>query len=183
MARKNKRKKKEYRDRLGFDPRKYISGGTACVTGRGNYLHPMYFPSRNPKRGDIWFADLGEHPGTSVQSGCRPVLIVSNDIGNLHAETMNVLPMTRHLKKPDLPCHTELQPEFITEAAQMLEPSMILAEQVTTISKYQLRNFVGKIADTDFLNRIDHALSAQLGMTEINHIDHSETREREGELI
>ena len=34
---------------------------------------------RTPHRGDIWFAELGDHTGTSVQGGCRPVLIISND--------------------------------------------------------------------------------------------------------
>ena len=58
--------------------------------------------------------------------------------------------------------------------------AMILAEQVTTISKHQLRNYVGKIADADFLNRIDHALSAQLGMVEIDHADNGDN-ENHGE--
>ncbi len=93
---------------------------------------------RAPHRGDIWFADLGCHPGTSIQAGCRPVLIVSNDIGNTYAGTLNVLPMTRHLKKPELPCHKELNPEAVGDLKQELNASMILAEQITTISKLQL---------------------------------------------
>ncbi|MBR7037703.1 MAG: type II toxin-antitoxin system PemK/MazF family toxin [Oscillospiraceae bacterium] len=89
MARKNNRIKTEYQQGLGFDTRKYTT--PAPIT-----THQV--PDRTPLRGDIWFASLGMHPATSVQGGTRPVVIVSNDIGNLHAATVNVVPMTRHLK-------------------------------------------------------------------------------------
>jgi mRNA interferase MazF len=103
-----------------------------------------------------------------VQGGCRPVLIVSNDVGNTYAETLNVLPMTRQLKKPNLPCHTELDPQAIADKHQMMDNSMILAEQITTISKDQLRNYVGRIEKRDLQDSIDHAVSIQLGLTPIS---------------
>ena len=92
------------------------------------------------------------------------MFIVSNDTGNTHAETINVLPMTRHLKRPNLPCHTQLDPDAVTNVYQRLDTSMILAEQITTISKSQLRNFAGKITDEKLLNQIDQAVSTQLGL-------------------
>ena len=91
---------------------------------------PVSVGMRRPKRGDVWFADLGTHPDTSVQDGCRPVFIISNDIGNQHEDTINILPMTRHLKRQSLPCHTQIEPGMITDAKQSLAPSIILAEQV-----------------------------------------------------
>lgn len=171
MGRKNKRKSTEYRDRLGFNPRKYIrpsiAGGSA-YSPTYPYSNPYsnYRRRENPipRRGDIWFAELGEHPGTSVQGGCRPVFIVSNDVGNTHAETVNVLPMTRHLKRPNLPCHTQLDPAALSNTYQKLDASMILAEQITTISKSQLRNYAGKVTDEELLNQIDQAVSTQLGL-------------------
>ena len=108
------------------------------------------------------------HAGTSVQGGCRPVLIVSNDVGNTYAETLNVLPMTRQLKKPDLPCHTELDPETITDKHQLMDNSMILAEQITTISKDQLRNYVGRIEGEDLIAAVNRAVSMQLGLTPLS---------------
>ena len=155
MARKNNRMKTEYQQGLGFDPRKYTT--PAPIT-----THQA--PDRTPLRGDIWFASLGMHPATSVQGGTRPVVIVSNDIGNLHAATVNVVPMTRHLKKPELPCHTQLDPDSISDKRLPLDPSMVLAEQLTTISKYALRSYVGHISDADALNRIEHAVAEQLGL-------------------
>lgn len=160
MARKNKRLKTEYHRGLGFDPRKYMtsySHQTRCES--------IPTPDRAPKRGDIWFARLGTHPHSSVQSGCRPVIVISNNIGNAHADTVNVLPLTRHMKKPDLPCHTELTPGEIIDTHQILDTSMILAEQITTIGKNTLLNYVGKIADTAVMNRIDHTILTQLGLS------------------
>ena len=166
MGRKNKRKSTEYRDRLGFNPKKYISQAAFYPSAHTLPSRIMYPAGRIPHRGDIWFAELGAHPGTSVQGGCRPVMIVSNNIGNERAETINVLPMTRHLKRSDLPCHTELAPENVADKRQILDPSMILAEQITTISKSQLRAYVGRIENPDILDSINHSVSVQLDLTE-----------------
>lgn len=156
MARKNNRLKTEYHRGLGFDPRKYISAPVH---------HTAYvLPERTPQRGDIWFANLGTHPNSSVQSGTRPVVIISNDIGNSHADTVNVIPMTRHLKKPELPCHTQLDPHSVIGGSQLLAPSMVLAEQLTTISKYALRTYAGHISDDEAMNRIETAVIAQLSL-------------------
>lgn len=156
MARKNRRMKTEYRKGLGFDPRKYLSPSVQCPIHRETI--------RIPQRGEVWFADLGRHPDSSVQGGCRPVIILSNNIGNAHADTVNIVPMTRHLKKPKLPCHTEISPDGITDKRQLLETSMILAEQITTISKYALRNYVGTITDSSVISAINAAVISQLGI-------------------
>ena len=167
MGRKNKRRKTEYRTRLGFNPWKYITPAELYPEQR-RYRNTR----RTPQRGDIWFADLDPHAGTSVQGGCHPVLIMSNDVGNIYAETLNVLPMTRQLKKPDLPCHTELDPDAISDKHQMMDNSMILAEQITTISKDQLRNYVGRVEERNLLDAVDHAVSVQLGLVPIaQHYD------------
>ncbi len=162
MARKNNRLKTEYHRGLGFDPRKYITKPSTPIY----HKHPD--TDRTPQRGDIWFANLGNHPYSSVQSGCRPVIVISNNIGNAHADTVNVLPLTRHMKKPELPCHTELSPGDIIDTHQILDTSMILAEQITTIGKNTLLNYVGKIADTAVMHRIDHAVLTQLGLERSN---------------
>ena len=156
MARKNNRMKTEYHRGLGFDPRKYISAPVQHRT-----------TAHKPQRGDIWFADLGSHPDSSVQGGIRPVIILSNDMGNAHADTVNVLPMTKHLKKPELPCHTQLDPHSVTGGSQLLAPSMVLAEQLTTISKYALRTYAGHISDDEAMNRIENAVLSQFALEKI----------------
>jgi len=189
LGRKNKRKSTKYRDRLGFNPNKYISRKTykafyPSAHDAHTIVKAMGRPmNRIPRRGDIWFAELGDHPGTSVQGGCRPVIIVSNDIGNERAETINVLPMTRHLKRADLPCHTELAPESVDDRQQVFDPSMILAEQITTISKTQLRSYVGRVKNPDILKSINHSVVVQLELesirtesirTDQNYDDHND---------
>ena len=165
MGRKNKRKRNEYRDRLGFNPRKYVrySADHDRKDDRP-WSAPINIGMKIPKRGDIWFADLGFHPGTSVQDGCRPVLIISNDIGNRFSDTINVLPMTRHLKRQDLPCHTQIDPESIGDRRQPLETSMVLVEQVTTISKSVLKHYAGHVSDKAMEELIDQTLKRQFGL-------------------
>ena len=100
---------------------------------------------QTPHRMEVWFAELGYHGNTSVQDGCRPVIIVSNDDGNHHADTICVLPMTSKLKKAYLPSHVEIGQDDLQRrnAGRAFEPSMVLAEQITTISKTSLRSYLG----------------------------------------
>ena len=48
---------------------------------------------RTIKRGDIFYADLNPVVG-SEQGGTRPVLIISNDIGNRYSPTVIVAAIT-----------------------------------------------------------------------------------------
>lgn len=180
VGRKNRRNKREYRDRLGFDPNKYIKPERSKCGDRNdrNSRHsdhpytkdyrkePEHRPYRIPHRGEVWFAELGFHPGTSVQNGCRPVMIVSNDKGNHYAATIVVLPLTSQLKKCDLPSHVELRQADMTKTdpSRPFEDSMILAEQITTIAKSALRNYVGKVENAKKLNEISDAVKTQLAI-------------------
>ena len=57
------------------------------------------------KRGDVYYADLSPVVG-SEQDGTRPVLIVSNDVGNKYSPTIVVVPITsRGMTKKRLPTH------------------------------------------------------------------------------
>ena len=172
MGRKNRRKRTEYQTGFRFDLRKYMGSANRNYSVRNAYnarITGITRIARTPKRGDIWFADLGSHPGTSVQGGCRPVLVVSNDIGNNHAETINVLPLTKHLKKPELPCHTQISPEDLADLHQFFDDSMILAEQITTISKLQLRNYVGRVENLEAMSRINTIINRQLDLDSFEH--------------
>ena len=61
---------------------------------------------RTIKRGDIYYAKLNPVVG-SEQGGTRPVLIISNDIGNRHSPTVIVAAITSRVHtKAKLPTHT-----------------------------------------------------------------------------
>ena len=173
MGRKNKRKKSEYRRRLGFNPMKYIGSGARFrgtpITAPAATISSISSSDataaeRIPQRWDIWFADLIGCPGTCVQRGIRPVLVVSNDVGNTNSNIINVLPLTSHLKKLYLPCHTLLEPGNVADSRYDFVESMIQAEQITTIGRLQLKNYVGRVEDTELLNQITRAIIAQLAL-------------------
>jgi mRNA interferase MazF len=178
MGRKNKNARPVYRRRITFHPIRMMKRGSAgarnSAPGRnathntgagGSMLITSISPAvRGPRRGDIWFADLGRHPGTSVQSGCRPVLIVSNDEGNAHSDTINVVPMTSQLKKLNLPCHVRITPDMVSDAHQPFWVSMTLAEQITTISRYALRTYVGRVEEQKAVAAVDRSIAEQLGL-------------------
>ena len=83
------------------------------------------------KRGDIYYADLNPVIG-SEQGGKRPVLIISNDIGNKHSPTVIVAAITGKTQtKAKLPTHTEVK-----NVEGLDRDSVILLEQIRTIDKY-----------------------------------------------
>ena len=89
------------------------------------------------KRGDIYYADLSPVVG-SEQGGIRPVLIIQNDVGNRHSPTVICAAITSRMNKAKLPTHIELS----TKKYQIVKDSVILLEQIRTIDKKRLREYV-----------------------------------------
>lgn len=48
-------------------------------------------------RGDVYYAELGTGIG-SEQNGCRPVVIIQNDVGNKHSPTTIVAAISTQIK-------------------------------------------------------------------------------------
>ena len=139
-------------------------------------------------RMEIWFADLGHHPGLCIQNGQRPVLIISNDINNEVAPIVTVAPMTSKLRKLYLPTHILVEPSDISQidsqsdtcevetdvngvllsllssVSSALRPGVVLLEQITVIDKKQLKNCIGKITATGKLNILNNSIAAFLGL-------------------
>lgn len=132
----------------------------ACGNAHTAYtIHADYTEAgRIPARGDIWYVELGEHPGTNVQNGCRPAFIMSNDNANARSGTVTVVPLTSRMKKPYMPTHVLIPAsEHIR-----LGRSMLLAEQLTTVSKSALKNYVGSL-DGQRIRQIENAVKFHLG--------------------
>ena len=157
MGRKNKRRKSSYSRKMKINPKKLImrQQNTYEVThSRSEGEHP----DRVPQRGDIWFVELGCHSGTSVQDGCRPAFIMSNDTANLHSGIVTVVPLTSKLKKSYLPTHV-----ILADECPALEPSMVLGEQLATVGKPALKSYVGRIGPAK-IHEIEKAVEAHLGL-------------------
>ena len=109
------------------------------------------------KRGEMHFADLNPAVG-SEQDGIRPVLVIQNDIGNRHSPTVVVAIITGRPKKTGLPTHYSLPAENGLETL-----SQVLLEQVRTIDKSRLRQYVGCL-DEKTMKGIDRALAVSMGI-------------------
>ena len=119
----------------------------------------------NYRRGDILLADLGKPTG-SVQGGCRPVVVIQNDIGNKHAPTLIVAPITsRTWKKSKQPTHYHLD-----KMDCLSESSMVLLEQITTIDKSRVKKFMGKL-DRAQMKKVDYRIEISLGLCEVGKVE------------
>lgn len=105
-------------------------------------------------RGEVYYAELSPATG-SEQGGIRPVLVVQNDVGNRHAPTTIVIPLTTKFGKHKLPTHVFLQIDGLRCE------SIALCEQVRTISKLRLRQKVGAVTD---MTEVNTALAISLGL-------------------
>ena len=116
------------------------------------------------KRGDIFYAKLNGIG--SVQCNIRPVMVLSNDLNNKYAPTLQVCPLTSQLKN-NLPIHFDL------EGFGLNKKSTFLGEQLTIIDKTQLvSNRIGSV-DEVTLKRAEKAISVQLSMNHINGVKDS----------
>ena len=108
------------------------------------------------KRGEIYYADLSPAVG-SEQGGVRPVLVLQNDTGNRHSPTTIVAAITSRGKKAELPTHVNIT------AAGLKTQSTVLLEQIRTIDKTRLAEYVGRL-DKDSMGKIDHAIITSFGI-------------------
>lgn len=101
-------------------------------------------------------ADLSPVVG-SEQDGFRPVLILQNDTGNKYSPTTIVAPITS--TKPDsrMPTHVRVNVEGLVSG------SVALLEQIRTIDKRRLDDYVGKL-NKDMMGKVDHAIITSLGI-------------------
>jgi len=113
--------------------------------------------TKNVKRGEIYYADLSPAVG-SEQDGIRPVLVIQNNIGNKYSPTVVIAAITSQVKKTGMPTHYSLPAENGLEIA-----SVVLLEQLRTIDKRRLREYIGR-ADDSTMNGIDRALAVSVGL-------------------
>lgn len=110
-----------------------------------------------PRCGEIWMCNLTSKDG-SVQSGYRPVFILSNDKNNTYSTTLNIIPITSKMNKRRLPVHVEL---WSYQRYGLKSPSTMLVEQIMTISIEHLDKCIGIVSDSETLNSISKAMLVQ----------------------
>ena len=92
-------------------------------------------------RGQIWYytevCNKYKQSG-SVQHGSRPVIIISNDIGNTYSPILTVVPCTTRVKN-SIPTHFKFNLDGVFNTA--------MCEQIFTIDKNSLTNCLGRLTD------------------------------------
>lgn len=113
------------------------------------------------KRGDIIIADLGQHE-TSIQSGIRPCVVMSNDMANRHSPVITVVPLTSKIhKKEYLPTHVFLNGYWNTGLGCH---SLALCEQITSVAFSDILEVAGRVSERK-MAEIGHAVGVQCGLT------------------
>lgn len=128
--------------------------GCFCLHKKGG--KPL--KSLNIHRGEIYFADLDPHSG-SEQGGKRPVIVLQNNTGNKFSPTVIVAAVSSKVsKKPNQPTHV-----LVDKNPAFRCPSIVLLEQISTIDKKRICNFMGMTTDQE-MQQIENALKCSLAL-------------------
>lgn len=111
--------------------------------------------------GDVFYVDLGEGNGTSIQCGIRPALVISNNMCNKFSDIITIIPFTTQ-NKTKLPTHVVIHPN---DYNGLSETSLAMCEQIISISKSQLLNKIGFLKAFE-MNKINDSLKTQLNIKE-----------------
>jgi mRNA interferase MazF len=111
------------------------------------------------KRGDMFYADLSPVVG-SEQGGIRPVIIIQNDVGNMHSPTVIAAAITSQRGKNKLPTHIEIN----SKENGLKSDSIVLTEQIRTIDKSRLKEKIGHVDDDKIMSKINNALGVSFGL-------------------
>lgn len=120
-------------------------------------LNNTIIEETRPRCGEIWMCNLITKDG-SIQSGYRPVFILSNDKNNTYSTTLNIIPITSKMNKRRLPVHVEL---WSYRQYGLTTPSTMLVEQIMTISIEHLDRCIGTVNDSETLGHIKNAMAIQ----------------------
>jgi mRNA interferase MazF len=115
----------------------------------------------DPMRGEVWLVDLGTGQGHE-QGGQRPVLVVSDDVFNMGLSGLvMVVPLTSQVhKSKHIPAHILVNPP----EGGLKTPSIILCDQLRTLSKSRLGKSPWGAISTSTLAGVEVALRALLNL-------------------
>lgn len=111
------------------------------------------------RRGDIWFADLGEPIG-SEPGYVRPVLVVQdNRFTDSNLATVVVIALTSRLGYGRYPGNVALS----AKESGLEKDSVINVTQIVTVDKAQLTEMAGSVSQMT-LDQVEYGLGLVLGM-------------------
>jgi mRNA interferase MazF len=112
--------------------------------------------NREIKRGDIFYIDIPKDLNDPhKQVGCRPCIIMSNDMNNKHCSRIQYIPCTSKMSKAKLPTHTLLK------STRMERDTIALCECIDAIDKSFIKEKIGVVSEEDMMN-IEIGMAIQL---------------------
>ena len=117
----------------------------------------MLNQTERPRCNEIWMCRLNKQDG-SIQSGYRPVFVLSNDLNNTYSTTLNIIPITSKQTKKKLPVHVSLQSY---KNYGLSVPSTMLVEQIMTVTMDKMERKIGSVSDDETLRRVSDAIAIQ----------------------
>lgn len=108
------------------------------------------------KRGEIYYVEPSKQyqETGSEQRADRPAIIVSNNLNNENAQTVEIVYLTTQPKK-ELPTHAQINCNGRISTA--------LCEQISTVAVERLQNYMGTCTD-DEMGKINDAIMISLGV-------------------
>lgn len=119
-------------------------------------------------RGEVYYINLSQTSG-SEQGGCRPCVILQNNVGNTYSGTTIIAPMTTKLKHR-LPTHVQIS----TADKGLNLNSVIMTEQIRVVDKQRFGDFVCRLSK-ETMERVDKAIEISLAL----HLNKEERGEEE----
>jgi mRNA interferase MazF len=113
------------------------------------------------ERWEIYWVDLEPSVGSEQGGERRPAIVVSNDGFNQHLDIVTVVPMTkREGKKRRVYPFEVLAPDLVGTGRE----SILMPQQVRTISKYRLLERAGVLNDESIQIDLENRLLEHLGV-------------------
>lgn len=113
-------------------------------------------------RWELFRVDLEPAVGSEQRGDHRPALVVSNDGFNAHFDVVTVVPLTgsRGKRRPAYPFEVLLPPGV----AGNPEESIVMPQQIRTISRMRLLEPMGFLSDPGLQAEIENRLLEHLGI-------------------
>lgn len=110
------------------------------------------------KRGEIFLASLDPVIGHEIAK-TRPVIVVSNDVGNKHSGTVTIIPITSKNSIKIYPFEIFLP----KETTKLKKDSKGKADQIRTLDKARLIKPIGQL-NSELTKNMDNAIKIHLNL-------------------
>jgi len=112
-------------------------------------------------RWEVYWVDLEPHVGSEQGGERRPAVVVSNDGFNQYFDVVTIVPMTkREGKRRQVYPFEVLMPDLVGTGLG----SIVMPQQVRTVSKWRLLERIGALADEEIRTEIENRLVGHLGI-------------------